>query len=332
MKLHVCKAKECQELVIRDTEGFCSRHRAQKYHKKSHNQKMANKLIQIRQRQIEPIQRSNKRASKQENGTEDEGENVAVSGDYSNLLNHLKATAPLSSDTTTSAAMDEDKLTTKGDDEQTNEIKTENSKNVHMHDNVHPDITNDDEIVAQILTSLREKYYNEAIPPSSTSSASSSTSVYEDGNLQLPPISIPPPAKKRKLQLDNMNGSEWNSEIAPTRPYLLVPVPVNSSLCCTQFPLQPPALPSVQFVPAVMNVSNHQNYIQNNNYWANNNNNVQNGIDKAAQILQLQALIDLVKNTSNCNPNMNNLTIPPNVPPLPPMNGLFPSFNPKHKN
>ena len=37
MRLHLCKANGCHELVIRDTEGFCSRHRAQKYHKKSQN-------------------------------------------------------------------------------------------------------------------------------------------------------------------------------------------------------------------------------------------------------------------------------------------------------
>ena len=34
MKLHLCKAHECRELVIRDTEGFCSRHRAQNITKK----------------------------------------------------------------------------------------------------------------------------------------------------------------------------------------------------------------------------------------------------------------------------------------------------------
>ena len=32
MEMHLCKVANCKELVIRDTEGYCSRHRAQKYH------------------------------------------------------------------------------------------------------------------------------------------------------------------------------------------------------------------------------------------------------------------------------------------------------------
>lgn len=35
MQMHLCKINKCKELVIRDTEGYCSRHRAQKYHRKS---------------------------------------------------------------------------------------------------------------------------------------------------------------------------------------------------------------------------------------------------------------------------------------------------------
>eukprot|EP01084_Bolivina_argentea_P056102 102714_1 len=33
MELHLCSIQNCKELVIRDTEGYCSRHRAQNYHK-----------------------------------------------------------------------------------------------------------------------------------------------------------------------------------------------------------------------------------------------------------------------------------------------------------
>jgi len=35
MKMHLCSIAGCKELVIRDTEGYCSRHRAQKYHKRN---------------------------------------------------------------------------------------------------------------------------------------------------------------------------------------------------------------------------------------------------------------------------------------------------------
>eukprot|EP01083_Nonionella_stella_P083853 231932_1 len=35
MHMHLCQVNKCRELVIRDTEGYCSRHRAQKYHKKN---------------------------------------------------------------------------------------------------------------------------------------------------------------------------------------------------------------------------------------------------------------------------------------------------------
>merc|ERR1712204_99402 len=31
MVMHLCSIAKCKELVIRDTEGYCSRHRAQKY-------------------------------------------------------------------------------------------------------------------------------------------------------------------------------------------------------------------------------------------------------------------------------------------------------------
>eukprot|EP01083_Nonionella_stella_P022841 63135_1 len=49
MTMHLCKVKDCKELVIRDTEGHCSRHRAQKYHKKQ-KQQSPPAVVQSRQR------------------------------------------------------------------------------------------------------------------------------------------------------------------------------------------------------------------------------------------------------------------------------------------
>jgi len=45
MEVHVCKINDCREIVIRDTEGFCSRHRAQKYHRKTVQKKLYKKKI-----------------------------------------------------------------------------------------------------------------------------------------------------------------------------------------------------------------------------------------------------------------------------------------------
>ena len=38
MQMHLCKVPECKELVIRDTEGWCSRHRAQNIIEEVHHQ------------------------------------------------------------------------------------------------------------------------------------------------------------------------------------------------------------------------------------------------------------------------------------------------------
>lgn len=47
MKMHLCSVPNCKELVIRDTEGYCSRHRAQKYHKRNAQKR---NLLQLEQR------------------------------------------------------------------------------------------------------------------------------------------------------------------------------------------------------------------------------------------------------------------------------------------
>jgi len=48
MKMHLCSISGCKELVIRDTEGLCSRHRAQNYHKK--NARKRNQMQMEKQR------------------------------------------------------------------------------------------------------------------------------------------------------------------------------------------------------------------------------------------------------------------------------------------
>eukprot|EP01083_Nonionella_stella_P035700 97364_1 len=198
MRLHLCKSHQCQELVIRDTEGFCSRHRAQKYHKKNQNHKVYNKCQM-------------KEENEQQKRTKNKAKVVAVcvppqtqtepsknvcnnyNGSYNDLLNHLKATAPKKSPSP--PTITEERSTT---------------------------MTEDDEIVAQILANLR-----------ATCASANRKRTLED-------IAPPPPHKKRKLMTSN----------AAAPPVYMVPI-YGSPIYPISIPMQP--VPSMSYGLVPMN-------------------------------------------------------------------------------
>ena len=56
MEMHLCRVDGCQELVIRDTEGYCSRHRAQKYHKMTTKKRQIAKKKELEAKKQKEIQ------------------------------------------------------------------------------------------------------------------------------------------------------------------------------------------------------------------------------------------------------------------------------------
>ena len=353
MKLHLCKARDCQELVIRDTEGFCSRHRAQKYHKKSQQNQMDEKRKGNEQQQQAESESTGMEQEYKHNEEESECQ-------YTKLLNHLKATAPPPSDNTMHQTHNcnnmevnhHNPITQKLPSTQCDAkiIKKENSINVqpNVHSACNVQTMNDDELVAQILTDLRAQYgnfqcaqpcqqpctqtqhpiqTNFQCSPEQKESTECIQAQPQYGNAQtlgtgntgnITATALPPPIKKRKVgQMSNCNNainSQWDSQVAPSQPYLILPVPANSPLCCTQIPIQPmqslQSMQTIRFVP-IMNASSYNNNVNNNNPTMQND-----------KLSQLQAIIDMLKR-----PNNNNQTIQnSNHSNLPPTNGSF-QFN-----
>merc|ERR1719361_748122 len=100
-----------------------------------------------KQQQIECIQSE---TNKQNENEEDDCQ-------YSKLFNHLKATAPLSSSSTTENIEEDD---AKYHAITVPKIKQMENRNIKQESSINVQQSDDDRIVAQILTNLRAKYAN----------------------------------------------------------------------------------------------------------------------------------------------------------------------------